>query len=175
MVCSVLFGVYCTVWCVLYCMVCTALYGVYCTVWYVVYCLVCTVLYGVYCTVLYGVYCTVLYGVYCTVWYVVYCTVWCVLYCTVWCVLYCTVCIIFCSLLHQHPHNTYRIINSFNGADFLKVPVWVGGVLDGISLTVGGIKVEEELGIDILWAQSQIVPYNHRHPVGTVTGSTRQS
>ena len=142
---------YCTVCCVLYCLLCTVLYGVYCTVWCVVYCMVCSVLFGVYCTV------------------------WCVLYCTVWCVLYCTVCIIFCSLLHQHPHNTYRIINSFNGADFLKVPVWVGGVLDGISLTVGGIKVEEELGIDILWAQSQIVPYNHRHPVGTVTGSTIQS
>ena len=58
-----------------------------------------------------------------------------------------------CIQLYNKQH-TYCIINSWNGADFLKVPVWVDGVLDGVSLTVGGLMVEEELGIDILLVQS---------------------
>ena len=58
-------------------------------------------------------------------------------------------------MLYYYQHNTYGIINFSNSADFLKVPVWVAGVLDGVGLIVGGLLVDQELGIDILWRQTQ--------------------
>ena len=56
--CTVLYSVYCTIQCVLYCTVCTVLYSMYCTIQCLLYYTVCTVLYSVYCTIQCVLYCS---------------------------------------------------------------------------------------------------------------------